>query len=323
MESWRKEFYGSDYGSQYLSHGRHKISEGGARNGETNFPWRYKPIGNLPEYLKEKQSLSLTKTSTTANRPVSREREVAPNTTGTVGRRGSPLPLGETAGNFKPTGPNGLNESYAANRPTTPPAGKTAEEPQPNGGPAKRSPYIMSDDKVNQDYIDSKIQKAGGIPNDIGWVKNIARIDEVLASKSDREALVNDLITNDKWFADAVSILGEKNAKVTINKYLDDYLSVEPNGLTTEQAAKLKEESEKKAAAEKKPAPSPMKKKDKEVLLDKIAKDSGSASINMGSSIESAKKTTVFSKGLDYVKKLFGQAKSAISGVINDVIKKR
>lgn len=175
VESWRNEFYGSDYGSQYLSHGRRKISEGGARNGETNFPWRYKPTGHLPGYLKEKSSSSFTKTSTTANRPVSRERDVDPNTTATVGRRGEPLPLGTTAGEFT-IGKDGLYESYAKNRPTTPPEGKTAEEP-------------------------------------------------------------------------------------------------EPNGLTTEQAAKLKEQSEQKSAAEKKPAPSPLKKPVKEALLEERDRD--------------------------------------------------
>lgn len=166
VESWRNEFYGSDYGSQYLMHYRTKGSKNGVSRTEG-----YRAIGQLAKGLIP----IATKTSTTTKRPVGRERDVDPNTTATVGRRGEPLPLGTTAGEFT-IGKDGLYESYAKNRPTTPPAGKTAEEP-------------------------------------------------------------------------------------------------EPNGLTTEQAAKLKEQSEQKAAAEKKPAPSPLKKPVKEALLEERDRD--------------------------------------------------
>lgn len=181
MESWRKEFYGSDYGSQYLMHYRTR----GSRNGISRTEG-YKAIGQLAgkvsndyerekaynsrqnvypssasvsrpatnarststaapaqktgnvssDYLRElasnsRQNVYSTSTSTN-NRPNGRKINVTGQATGGFGRKGS-VPLGETAGNFKPTGPNGLNESYAANRPTTPPSGKTAEEPKPNG----------------------------------------------------------------------------------------------------------------------------------------------------------------------------------------------
>lgn len=181
MESWRKEFYGSDYGSEYLMHYRTK----GSRNGISRTEG-YKAIGQLAgkvsndyerekaynsrqnvystsasvsrpitnvrststtipaqktgnvssDYLRElasnsRQNVYSTSTSTN-NRPNSRKTNVTGQATGGLGRKGS-VPLGETAGNFKPTGPNGLNESYAANRPTTPPSGKTTEEPKPNG----------------------------------------------------------------------------------------------------------------------------------------------------------------------------------------------
>ena len=152
-----------------------------------------------------------------------------------------------------------------------------------------QSSYTMPDGKANQDYIESKRQQAGGIPNDIGWIKNIARIDENLASEVDREDLVNDLITNDKWFAGAVNVLGEKDARETINKYLDDYLSVEPNGWPevpagqevdlekrkAEQEAEAKRKAEQEAAAEKKQAQSQTKKIDKVAMLDKQTKEAG------------------------------------------------
>lgn len=117
MESWRKEFYGSDYGSEYLMHYRTK----GSRNGISRTEG-YRAIGSLAKGI----------STVSSNRPNSRKTTVSGQASGGLGRKGS-VPLGETAGNFKPTGPNGLNESYAANRPTTPPAGKTAEEPKPNG----------------------------------------------------------------------------------------------------------------------------------------------------------------------------------------------
>ncbi len=117
MESWRKEFYGSDYGSEYLMHYRTK----GSRNGISRTEG-YRAVGSLAKGI----------STVSSNRPNSRKTTVSGQATGGLGRKGS-VPLGETAGNFKPTGPNGLNESYAANRPTTPPSGKIAEEPKPNG----------------------------------------------------------------------------------------------------------------------------------------------------------------------------------------------
>lgn len=209
MESWRKEFYGSDYGSEYLMHYRTK----GSRNGISRTEG-YKAIGQLAgkvsndyerekaynsrqnvystsasvsrpttnvrststtipaqktgnvssDYLRElasnsRKNVYSTSTSTN-NRPNSRKTNVTGQATGGLGRKGS-VPLGETAGNFKPTGPNGLKESYAANRPTIPPSGKTTEEPKPNGltteqaealenKPAKKDPvpYKKAPNKV-------------------------------------------------------------------------------------------------------------------------------------------------------------------------------
>ena len=208
LESWRNEFYGSDYGSQYLMHYRTK----GSRNGVSRTEG-YRAIGQLAKGLIP----VATKTSTTAKRPVGRERDAAPNTTGTVGRRGEPLPLGTTAGEFT-IGKDGLYESYAKNRPTTPPEGKTAEEP-------------------------------------------------------------------------------------------------EPNGLTTEQAAKLKEESEQKAA-EKKPAPSPMKKPVKEALLEERDRD-----LKERADQERLKKLAA-QRAIDAIKnEKIGSVLKDYAGIVGDVMK--
>lgn len=208
VESWRNEFYGSDYGSQYLMHYRTKGSKNGVSRTEG-----YRAVGQLAKGLIP----IATKTSTTTKRPVSRERDIDPNATATVGRRGEPLPLGTTAGEFT-IGKDGLYESYAKDRPTTPPEGKTAEEP-------------------------------------------------------------------------------------------------EPNGLTTEQAAKLKEQSEQKAA-EKKPAPSPLKKPVKEALLEERDRD-----LKERADQERLKKLAA-QRAIDAIKnEKIGSVLKDYAGIVGDVMK--
>lgn len=82
MESWRKEFYASDYGSQYLMHYRTK----GSKNGISHTPG-YKAIGEIAQ----EEPVNFINSSSANRLAGARRQRVPSGKTATVTKRGEPI----------------------------------------------------------------------------------------------------------------------------------------------------------------------------------------------------------------------------------------
>lgn len=128
MESWREELYASDYGSQYLMHYRTK----GSKNGISRTAG-YRAIGQL----------------------AGRERDPS-GQSASVSRRGK-----EGLSSMEPVS----EAATGLNRPTKVPAGKTSEEPKPNGWPeVPAGQEVDLEKRKNEGLLDDD-----GVEEPNGW----------------------------------------------------------------------------------------------------------------------------------------------------------